>query len=73
MLEKDMQAFDAAKASFAYVSKNFGAVFVPILICMLVSSAGTIVVYIGALVTIPWMMIAQWDIYDAAFGAEEAA
>ena len=72
MLEKDMQAFDAAKESFAYVSKNFGAVFVPILICMLVSSAGTIVIYIGALVTIPWMMIAQWDIYDASIGGAKS-
>lgn len=68
MLEKDMQAFEAAKASFEYVSKNFGAVFLPILVCMLVSGAGSIAIYIGALVTIPWMMIAGWFIYDAAFG-----
>ena len=68
MLEKDMQAFDAAKTSFEYVSKNFGGVFVPILVCMLVSGAGSIAIYIGALVTVPWMMIAGWFIYDAAFG-----
>lgn len=70
MLEKDMQAFDAAKASFEYVSKNFGAVFVPILVCMVVSAAGSIAFGIGELVTIPMMMIGQWFIYDAAFGNE---
>ncbi len=68
MLEKDMQAFDAAKASFEYVKDNFGLVFVPILLAMLVSSAGSLVLYIGALVTVPWMMIASWYIYDWSIG-----
>lgn len=68
MLEKDMAAFDAAKASFNYVKDNFGLVFVPLLLAMLVSSAGSLVLYIGALVTIPWMMIANWYIYDWSIG-----
>ncbi len=68
MLDKDMDAFDAAKASFEYVSKNFGAAFVPILVCILVSSAGSIVFGVGALVTVPMMMIGGWFLYDAAFG-----
>jgi hypothetical protein len=68
MLDRDMQAFDAAKASFEYVKSNFGLVFVPILLAMLVSSAGSIAIYIGALVTVPWMMVAGWFIYDWSIG-----
>jgi uncharacterized membrane protein len=73
MLDKDMAAFDAAKESFGYVTGNFGAVFVPILVIMLVSAAGSILLYVGALVTVPWMLIGSWLLYEKAFGSVPAA
>lgn len=67
MLEKRMSAFDAIKASIAKVAGNFGPLVLPIVLAIVVAGAGGAVFGIGALITVPWMMIAFWDIYDAAF------
>ncbi|MCB1188031.1 hypothetical protein KDL29_12765 [bacterium] len=68
MLERDMAAFDAAKESFNYVKDNLGLVFVPLLLTMIVSGLGGAVFGIGALITVPLAMIANWYIYDWSIG-----
>jgi len=72
MIERDMAAFDAVKESFNKVKSNFGALIGPILLAMIVAGAGGIVFGIGALFTAPWMLIAYWLIYDAAYGRAAA-
>jgi len=71
MIDKDMAAFDAAKESLNKVKDNFGTLFVPILVVILVAGAGSIAFYIGIIVTAPWMMVATWMLYDHAYGAAE--
>ena len=66
MLEKDMAAFDAIKASIDKVKGAFGACFLPIFLAMLVAG-------VFALITGPWMMIANWMIYDAAYDGPATA
>lgn len=68
MLERDMAAFDAAKESFNYVKDNLGLVIVPLLLTMIVSGLGGAVFGIGALITVPLAMIANWYIYDWSIG-----
>lgn len=66
MLEKDMDAFPAIKESFNKVKSHFGDLILPILLNLVVMG-------LFAIITAPWMMIAAWDIYDAAYeGAEPA-
>lgn len=60
MLEQRMAAFDAVKASFGKIKDNLGSMALPIVLVMIVSG-------IFAILTGPWMLIANWDIYDAAF------
>lgn len=62
MLDRRMPAMEAVKASIDKVKNNFGPLFLPIFLVLLVS--GVFVILTG-----PWMMIAWWDVYDAAFSA----
>ena len=68
MLEKDMGAFDAVKESISKVTSNFGTYGLAIILALVIAGAGSAVFGIGVLVTAPWMLIASWMIYDAAYG-----
>jgi uncharacterized membrane protein len=64
MLEQNMGAFDAAKASFDYVKSNIGMLVGPILLTLIVSNVFTII-------TGPWMAVQIWCIYDDTMGAAQ--
>lgn len=72
MIDKNLAAFDAVKESINKVKNNFGGLILPIILAIIVAEAGGIVFGIGALFTGPWMMIAFWIIYDAAYATSPA-
>jgi len=68
VVDKDMPAVEAIKASFALVSKNAGTLLVFFLLAILAYVAGLVACCVGILVAIPVVLIAQAYTYRSLQG-----
>jgi len=72
MIDRRMDAIEAIKTSIDASKNNVGTLLGPILVAVLVGAAGSIVLGIGGLVTMPLSYIMVWMIYDQFYGLAAA-
>jgi uncharacterized membrane protein len=71
IIDKDMDAISAMKASFERVKDEFWMMLALILVLGIINAIGG-VIYIGVLVTAPFMMFCIWAAYYVLFPKAEA-
>lgn len=69
--DHELGAFEALQRSFEYTKDNFGPALVFVLVCLIISGAGTLV-FAGSLITAPLAHIMALHGFTRAFGTDPA-
>jgi uncharacterized membrane protein len=71
VIDKDMDAVSAMKASFNRVKEEFWMMLGLVIVLYIINAIGGMVFGVGVLITMPFMMLVMWAAYYVLFPKEE--